>query len=284
MRRVLRATALLLRATALLLRATALLVGILTVGWLLAACSGGGGTEPGSPVPTATEPSSSEPTSVASVPPPFDSFHYTVDLELTISEPDEGGQSFIALQIEGDFTAPDSHSFVSTFQFAGLSGTEEVVIVGDDAWIREDGGEWTQTTLSSRDIQDAISLSSADPDFLQDQQFAEDLAALDSETETINGVETRRYHIPKDTIEAIADLLGEGFLEDAAGIEEFEMTVWLEEESAALIRAELTATASPELFGDDQGFGLATDGTVDMSMIVNVTQINDSEIEIEPPI
>ena len=263
------------------LRATALLFAILTVGWLLAACNGGGSAEPDL---AATEPSASEPTSVASGPPPFDSFHYTVDLELTIAEPDEGGRSLIALQVEGDFTAPDAHSFVSTFQFSGLSGTEEVVIVGDDAWIRESGGDWTKTTRSSRNIQDAIGLSSADPNFLQNQRFAEDLAALDSERETINGVETRRYHIPKDTIEAVVGLLGEDFLEDAAGLEEFEMTVWLEEESAALIRAELTATASPELFGDDRGFGLVTDGAVNISMIVDVTQINDPEIEIEPPI
>ena len=78
--------------------------------------------------------------------------------------------------------------------------------------------------------------------------------------------------------------MGEDFLADTAGLEDFEMTVWLDEETDGLVRAELTATAGPDIFGDDAGFNLADDATVTVSMTINVTQINDPDIEIEPPV
>lgn len=272
------------------LHTLALLAGVLIVGWLLAACNGGGGAEPTVADPTAAEPpavETTEPTEAPAAPRgagPFESFHYTVDLALTIFGAGEDGGPFISGQVEGDFVAPDSHAFTSTFELAGLSGTQEVVIIDDDAWIREGAGDWTHTTIFDPDIQDAIGLTSADPEFLQDQGFAQDIAILDSEAETINGVETRRYHVPKEAVQALVDLLGEDFLEDAAGLGEFEMTVWLEKETGMLVRAELTASVGPDLLGEGIGLGLAGDGEVGISMVVNVTQINDPDIAIEPPI
>ena len=273
------------------LYACALLLGFVLLAGLAAACGDDEGEEAepaATAVEEATEEEPTEEEAGETVAPggaaPFDSFHYTVDLEMNVTQPGEEEQSFISGQVEGDFVAPDSHAFSTTFEFAGLSGTQEAVIIGDDAWIREGEGDWLATTASDPNIQDALSLTSADPEFLQDQQFAEDLAALDSEEETRNGVQTRRYHIPKESVETLVDLLGEGFLQDAAGLEEFEMTVWLEEETDMLVRAELTATASPELFGEEAGLSLAEGGSVTISMVVDVSQINDESIEIEPPI
>ncbi len=193
-------------------------------------------------------------------------------------------QTFISGQVEGDFVAPDSHSFTSTFEFAGISGSQEVVIIGNDAWTREGAGDWTKTTADDPEVQDATDLTSADPEFLFSEDLAEGIAVLESEPETIDGVETRRYHIPMEAVEAIVGLLGEEFLEDAGGLEEFEMTVWLEEQSGALVRAELNATAGPEIFGGDAGFDLSPDASAIISMTINLTQINDPDIRIEPPI
>lgn len=215
---------------------------------------------------------------------PFDSFHYTVDLAFTVTDPSEGEDDLITGRVEGDFVAPDSHAFSTTFEFIGLSTTQDLVVIGDDAWMREGSGDWTELDRSDSEVQGALGLTSADPGFLQDPEFAEDLAHLDSETETINGVETRRYSISKDDVEALADLLGEDFLADTSGIEELEMNVWLEEETNALVRAELTATASPELLADGAPFELSPDAEVTISMVIDVTQINDSGIEIEPPV
>ena len=224
-----------------------------------------------------------EPTQASSGEPPFDSYHYTVDLAFTVEDAGDTEGTSISGSVEGDFVAPDSHSFTSSFEFAGIGVTQEAVIIGDDAWYREGSGDWTATTVSDPQVQDALSLSSADPGFLQDQEFASDISALDSEAETLNGVETRRYHIPKEAIETLAELLGEDFLEDAAGLEDFEMTVWLEDETGGLVRAEFTATASPDVFGAGAPFDLSAGATVSITMTINVTQINDESIEIEPP-
>ena len=230
--------------------------------------------------PEATEP---EPTESAGLI-PFDSLHYVVDLEITIAQPGEAEETFISGQVEGDYVAPDSHAFTNTFEFGGLSGTEEIVIIGDDAWIREGQGDWTATSRLASEIADTIDLTSADPGFLSATDLAEGIGALDSEPDSINGVQTRRYHIPKEAVQTLSEILGEDFLADTAGLEDFEMTVWLDEETDGLVRAELTATASPDIFGGDAGFNLAEDATVTISMTIDVTQINDPDIEIEPPI
>lgn len=282
-----------------LVNALGLLAGLLLVLGLLTACGGGDGETEPTDTPEATEAleadETQEPDGMATEPPepgttsepaagsPFDSFHYTVDLAFTVSEPGGEDEVFISGQVEGDFVAPDSHAFATTFSFAGLSATQEVVIIEGDAWIREGSGDWTETTALDPEIQDALDLSSADPGFLQDPEFADDLARLDSEPDTINGVETRRYFISREAVETLAALLGEDFLGDTSGIEEFEMTVWLEEETDALIRAELTVTASPELMAEGAPFDLDPDAELTISMFIDVTQINDPDIEIEPP-
>ena len=214
----------------------------------------------------------------------FDSFHYTVTLDFQVNDPAQPESSLINGNVEGDFVAPDSHAFTSQFDFFGLSFSEEAVIIGDDAWYRESDGDWRATTRDDADVQNALSLTSADPGFLQDPEFSSNLSGLDSESDTINGVETRRYHIPKEAIEALSQLLGESFLQDAAGLQDFEMTVWLEKETDSLVRAELTATASPEVFGGDAPFDLSPEATVSIHMTINVTRINDDRISVEPPI
>lgn len=235
--------------------------------------------------PTATtEAPIARPTVAPSGASPFDSFHYTVDMEFTISEPGEEAGTLISVSVEGDFVAPDSHAFTSKFEFAGLSGTQEVVIIGDDAWLREGSGDWVQTTSSDPDVLDAIDLTSADPDFLWDEDFARNISVLDSQPETLDGVQTRRYHIPREAVDMLASLLGQGLLQDTAGLEEFEMTVWLEEETRALVRAEFTATASPELIDGGAPFDVSPDATLNVAMSIRLTSLNDPSIEIEPPL
>jgi hypothetical protein len=259
-----------------------------------AACTDGGGDKDGDdPTEVATEAGGGEgdedtPEADGDKTPsaaelPFDSFHYTVELSFRIDQPAEGESTFISGLIEGDYAGPDSHAFESTFEFAGISGTEEVVIIGDDAWYREGAGQWRETTASDPDVQNAVELTSADPDFLQDPELAEGLEGIDSEEEEINSVTTRRYHISRDAVAALADLLGEEFVADAAGLEDFEMTVWLDEETDGLVRAEISATAGPEIFSDDTGLDVEPGSTVIVEMLIDVTRINDEDIEIEPP-
>lgn len=228
--------------------------------------------------PTATEEPSDAPTpsdDPAGVS-PFESYHYTVDLEFSV----EGEVGAISGTVDGDFVAPDSHAFSTTFDIAGLSGTEEAVIIGDLAWYRESGEEWRETTRDDPDVVSAIDLTSADPSFLSAGNLGEDLSGLDGENEVRNGVSTIRYHVPRGAVDALTALLGDEFLQDASGLESFEMTVWLEEESGALVRAEFSATATSDIFGLAED----PDATVVISMVIDLTQVNDDSISIEPPI
>ncbi len=268
----------------------ALLAGALMFFGFVAACGGGGDKDGAKATATVAGPTeAAEPTETRDGAPsgraaPFDSFHYTVDLGFTVTEPGKAEETFISGQVEGDFVAPDSHAFSSSFAFGGLSGTQEVVIIGNDAWIKEAGGDWRRATRADSAVADAIDLTSADPDFLQDPEIGDALSALDSEPETINGVDTLRYHIPKSALPALTSLLGEDFLQDVSGLKEFEMTVWLEEETGALVRADLAASATPELLGQDAPFDISPDATLSVTMLIDLTQINDSSISIEPPI
>jgi hypothetical protein len=276
-----------------LLRIVVLLAGSLALVSLALACRDGGNGDDDKRTPTATPAATATEEPADGVTPsdgpagasPFESYHYTVDLEFTVEGEgaEEGGT--ISGTVEGDFVAPASHSFRTTFDIGGLSGTEEAVIIGDQAWYRGSGEQWHETTLDDPDVISAIELTSADPGFLSAGDLGEDLAALDSEIEERNGVSTRRYHIPREAVDALIQLFGDEFLQDASGLQDFEMTVWLEEESGALVRAEFSATASPEIFGDEtSGFDLPPDATLIVSMVIDLTQINDAGISIEPPV
>ena len=214
----------------------------------------------------------------------FDSYHYTVDLNVTVDDPQETEPAEVHGTIEGYFVAPDSHSFETNYDIAGLSVTQEGVIIGEDAWYREGGaGDWTATTADDATILDMISLTSADPGFIDDAEFSQNISTLDSEPESINGVETRRYHIPKEAIEALSSLLGEDFLQNTAGLEDFEMTVWLEDESNGLVRAEFTASAGPDILGEVAPFDVSPDSVLTIDMTIDLTQINDRGIRISSP-
>lgn len=281
--------------------ASALLVSLLLLAGLALSCDGNGdGGDPTATPPAGTDvqdeattdapageaadETDGPPTVGASGGLPFDSFHYVVEIETVISAPGEDESALISGKMEGDYVAPDSHAFSSTFGFAGLSGTTEVIIIGDDAWIREGNGDWTATSRDDPEILANLDQTSADPDFFQDQEFAEDFASQDSDPETINGIETRRYHISRDAVKALVGLLGEDLLADAASLEESEMTIWLGEESGALVRAAFIATASPKSLGDNSGHVTPEDVTVSISVTIDTSRHNDPSIEIEPPI
>ena len=121
----------------------------------------------------------------------------------TPDAPEAASDAELELRIEGDFVAPDAHAFTYEFVFAGSSTTEEAVIIGEAAWLREGTGEWEETARDDQDVQRIVSLSSADPDFLVEQDFVSDIQALDGEPDSINGVETTRYVIPRGMVSGL---------------------------------------------------------------------------------
>ena len=205
----------------------------------------------------------------------FDSFHYTVDVGFTVDGEDGG----IGVNIEGDYVAPDSHSYVQSFSFGGLSGSESAVIIGDDAWSREGEGDWEEATASLLNTD----LTSADPEFFSDEEFIGDIEVLDSEDDVVDGREARRYEFSLDQLDTIVGILGDEFLEDIEGVEDLSMIVWIDEEEGVLLRAELTATATAAALGES-GLDLEPDQLVTIHMNILVSGVNDDSIEVEAPI
>lgn len=249
------------------------------------ACGGDNGeaSPTGSVEATATETPVAEPT-VASTGAAYDSYHYTVDLLVTIDDPAQDEPAQVSGIVEGDYLAPHSHAFKSTYEVAGISATEEGVIIDSDAWYRDGGvGAWTATIANDPMILSRISLTSADESIVDDPEFVSGIAALNSEPEVVNGVNTRRYHIPKDSIDDLGALLGKDFFANASGITDFDLTAWVGEELNGLVRGEMMATTGPEIFGADSPFDVSPDSVVTIQMTINVTRMNDDSIEIGQP-
>lgn len=197
--------------------------------------------------------------------------------------PETAGEPELRIGLEGDFVAPDAHSFTYDVAFAGASASVEAVIIGDVAWIRREGGEWEETTRDDPVVLGLVNLSSADPDFLVDQDFVANLQTLDGEPDSINGVETTRFFIPREVVSELAGLFGGSLLDDAGGLTELEMTLWLEEETKGLIRAEFAATGTAELLGEGT-LDVPPDAEINISLTIDLTRINDPTISIESPI
>lgn len=261
-----------------LIHVLVLTLGLVVVAAFSFTCDGGEAEEP-EPTETATV----EPTSTPEPPLGLDSFHYSVALEIGIDEPGTEDDSSVNGMVEGDFAAPWSHAWEQTFNVGAIGGTESFVIIGDDAWKRDGNGEWQQTTASDPEVTDSTDLTAADPDFLSDLEFTNELGAIEGEPEEVNGVQTLRYDL-SDSIAALVDIFGTDFFQgDAAEFQDLDMVVWLEEDTNTLVRADLTALAGPDVFGDAP-FAVSPDADVTIHMTIDISKLNDTSIDIEPPI
>lgn len=189
----------------------------------------------------------------------------------------------LKLAVEGDFVAPDSHAFSNRFEVGGRLVTRDAVIIGDAAWYREETADWVETTRDDPEVVDLVAQSSAAPDFLQAQDFVRGVQVIEGEAESINGVSTIRYIIPPETASAAVDLFAEAFLQGGGSLEQFDLTVWLEERSGGLVRAEFVAVGTAEILGETAA-ELDPDAEVVITLTVNLTRINDPDIIVEPPI
>jgi hypothetical protein len=203
------------------------------------------------------------------------SYRYAVAMTFGVVD---GGE--VRLTIEGEYAAPDSHAYRRSFDLTELSGTEQVVVIGDEAWMREGARGWEEGEVDEIDT----SLTSADPEFISDPDFISDIAARDSVEETVGGRDARLYEFNLDQIREIAATLGERFLEDLEGVEDFTMRIWIDTEFDLVLKAEIDATATRGAFGADGFVQGDLEEVIHGTLTVEVTDVDDDGIEIEPPI
>lgn len=163
-------------------------------------------------------------------------------------------------ELDGAFIAPDRSSVVLKTKNEEL----EVRTIGDRSWLRigslwqEQASPGNDVVLSPRSICDNIAGG-----------LAPALEGIEPQEETVNGIESRRYHLDKANLEDLVTLFPA-----AAGEvpQQFSGDVWLAKDGNWPVRLRLMAATT-----DEQG------KPVSLEMFMEFRDINDPDIEIEPP-
>jgi hypothetical protein len=214
-------------------------------------------------------------------------YRYRVDIEFALRGA-EGDAPVIVGSVEGDYVAPDRHRFTNAFSIGAIRFVQEVVLIGDEARIREGNGVWRATTADAAEVVEASALTSADPAFpAGDTPLAEDIAVFAGETVTREGRPSMRYELDRADLLAIDELFGAGILGVAPVLSEaetFDMRAWTDEETGALSALELLLVAPAEVLAGDLGIELEPGAPIAYRMSVALSDIDDAAIAIESPI
>ena len=191
---------------------------------------------------------------------------YRMNMRFTLEGTAAEAQGALALDLEGAFVAPDRSQTHVNVRLGDLQLEEESITVGGQTWVKT-GDNWVEGKPE-------FEVGDLSPGALLQELGAEQLRLLKPSKETINGVDSLRYSIDQadvDTLRGLGALFGgNGDLENMP--EDFNVDLWLAEDGGWPVRVTMTARGS-------------TDGGDEMSMdfSVDVTDVNDAGIKIEPP-
>jgi hypothetical protein len=228
--------------------------------------------------PTAAPAPSGEPTpasSVAALPSDvLDSFRYSAELAVEA----DGG---LVLNMEGEFEAPDRlHCTISGSLNGAEVGSDELVVIGDEAWL-DVGSGFEATTADDADVVDDLDLCPGSPLFWEDFDFLSDMGSFEGEPDTVNGVAATRYRIG----EAAEALKAIGFLpSELEGVTVNVFDVWTAEDGGWPVAVDMDMSADAEAAADSFGLPVgdaAQEATIRMR--VDITDVNDEDIHVEPP-
>lgn len=263
---------------------------IAAIALLLVAAACSGGDEPAATAgpqvgATAAATATGAPDAVLKSPGLLSSYRYEIALHVaggaladvngdaaTATPTDIAGAGF-TITIEGAVVNPDREQAQTTASLGFIELALERIQIGDRAWTRETGGEWTVATAGSASpaIGGELAISPA-------RIFAEGgtaVVALNQELrgreyvpDSINGLSARRYSLSAEQFRTVFGgerglLPGDSQPLDTLG------TLWIAEDSRVPLRIVLTST-------DDQGQPA-------FEMDLTLTDLNDG-ITIVPPL
>jgi hypothetical protein len=241
---------------------------------VLASCSGGGGD---------VELSTPEPTPEASALLDLDRFHYVATLELHGADVDEAPDDVI-ITTEGDFQAPDRHSFSYTTQLSGATIRESAVVIGGRVWLRAGDSAWREATPEDPQAQElfATAFSPIRPGFLGGADFRrvrDTVRRLPSTLEFVNEIRANHYQVGQEAIEYLeAFLSDEALLTDA---QHLRWDVWLAEEGVWPVRLVASGTVTSDL-GILQQLNLKPPS--DWLLRIDITRPNDPALSVQAPL
>ncbi len=264
------------------LRWLAILFVLLAAG-LLAACGGNGddGEVVGDETPDAAAPATpEEPAATAAIATeepggeagaaPADALadleSYRVDLRFTLEGTVTEGAGLLAVDLEGAFVAPDRTQTRVTARVDELELEEESITIGGQSWVKV-GDDWVEG-------EPQFEFGDISPSSLLENLSAEQLRLIKPSKETVNGVESLRYSIGRDDIDALRSVGalfgGDETLADMP--EDFDIDLWLAEDGGWPVRITMTA------------HGMISEGEeIDLDFSMDITDVNDPDVKIEVP-
>lgn len=184
------------------------------------------------------------------------------------------------MTVEGAYVAPDRSWDRMTL---GGKPFAEVIQIGDRSWFRLGGMDWTESgaELPSQEegvtSQVSVTISPTSPEALCEISTIDVMSTVEGmepQKETVNDIKALHYHIDEADLRLLAALFGEGegaeeIPESATGT----MDVWLAEDGDWPVRLEAEIR-----YTDEEGRPITFD------VFMEIKDINDPDIEIEPPI
>jgi hypothetical protein len=211
----------------------------------------------------------------------LDSFHYVASLTLRESQPD-GRQ--VTVSTEGDYQAPDRHSFTFLTGLGTATVRSSAVVIGSDIWIRQGEGSWRKTALDDPQVGTLIgsAFSTIRPQFLggaEFEQVRENVRRLPSNEEFVNDVQTVHYRVDASANDFIAS-----FVEGSSGlienVQSLRWELWLAQDGEWPVRIVASGTVDREM-PILQDLGLAT--PTQWELRVDITRPNDRTLTVEAP-
>ena len=243
----------------------ALAVGALSLSILLSAC--GGGEEQATKEAAATPTPGGQAIPIASLA-DLKSFRYSITLHLEIPGlEDELFPGFAALlsdvEIRGASVAPDKSEMQMTLGESGQ--VMGAVVIGERTWFSS-GEEWTETPNRASDVS-LLSPEKVSGSVIDEEAFA----GAKPTKEKLNGVDALHYTANQSGLGSLRELLGVAEPENDVPVET-RMELWLTEDGGYPVRLMIDARGK-----DAEG------EEVSVQLEMNVTDLNDPGIEIEPP-
>jgi hypothetical protein len=226
-------------------------------------------------VPEATSEATPGPSAALSPSDALDSFRFSAEISVDM----DGG---LVLSSEGEFEAPDRLGCTVSASLGGLAvGNDELVIVGDDAWL-DIGEGFEATTADDSDVVQDLALCPGSPTFWEDFEFIQDPGALRGQPDTINGVDALRYSLG-NAAEALESI---GFLPaDLEGMTINTFDVWVAEDGGWPVAFDVDILADAQAAADTFGLPLEEAGQqARITMRVDITDVNATDIHVEEPV
>jgi hypothetical protein len=243
----------------------ALALGALSLSILLSAC--GGREEQTTTEATETPTSGGQAIPIASLA-ELKSFRYSITMHIEIPGlEDELFPGFAALlsdvEIRGASAAPDKSEMQMTLGESGQ--VMGAVVIGERTWFSS-GEEWTETLNGAPDVS-LLSPEKVSGSVIDEEAFA----GAEPTKEKMNGVDALHYTANQSGLGSLRELLGVAEPENDVPVET-RMDLWLTEDGGYPVRMAI-----------DAGGTDAAGGEVSVQLEMNVTDLNDPGIEIEPP-